>query len=157
MKINIVNQKDNGIKTAIKQAVLVALEKQRQPKNIELTIKFVSSDKIWALNKTTRNIDKPTDVLSYPSLNLVAGEKIDNTKLAISSFDGKNVYIGDCAICEEIAEAQALERGETLKSEVMVLVVHSVLHLLGYDHIKDEDYKLMHKKEKEILGELTNV
>ena len=157
MKINIINQQDTEIKSAIKFAIKKAIEVTKQPKNLEITVKFVSVEQIQELNKTTRNIDKPTDVLSYPSLNIVAGETIINTALNDCSFDGKNVYLGDCAICEEIAKAQAVEHHETFKSEVVVLVVHSVLHLLGYDHIKDEDYKIMHKKEKEILGELANV
>ena len=157
MKINIVKQKDKEIKEAVKRAVVVALETLGQPKNIEITIKFVSNKEIWELNRATRNIDRPTDVLSYPSLNLVAGEIITKAALNLSSFDGKNIYLGDCAICAQVAGENAKEHNSSLKQEIVLLVVHSVLHLLGYDHIKDEDYKKMHKKEKEILGALTNV
>ena len=157
MKINIINQNNKNLKQAIKMAVLQAIKKEDQPQNLEISVKFVSKTEIKELNKTTRNIDKPTDVLSYPSLNLVAGEKIDQNSLVVSSFDGKNIYLGDCAICQDVAQENAKEHNCSLKEEIVLLVVHSVLHLLGYDHIKDEDYKLMHKKEKEILGELTNV
>ena len=157
MKINIINQKSSEIKKAIKKAVNKAIEVQNQPNDLELSVKFVSVKEIQELNKTTRNIDKPTDVLSYPSLSLKPGERIQEDAIENSSFDGKNIYIGDCAICEDVAAMQAKERKHTLESEIVVLVVHSVLHMLGYDHIKDEDYKLMHKCEDKILGELKNV
>lgn len=153
MKINIIGKTEKNIKDVIKNVVIKTLKAMNQPDFIELSVKFVSADEIHALNKQTRGVDRATDVLSYPSLNIKAGEKIIKTDINLSSFDGKNVFIGDCALCEDVARAQATEFNHSYEAEVEKLVCHSVLHLLGFDHIKDEDYALMHTAEIEILGE----
>ena len=153
MKVNILNCDEVGLKNIIRSAVRLTIAHTCQPKNVEITVKIVDKAEIHELNKRTRGVDKVTDVLSYPNLNLKAGEIVGEPQLGINSFDGTNVYLGDCALCLDVAKLQAEENSKTLESEVRKLVVHSVLHLLGYDHIADEDYLIMHKKEKEILGE----
>ncbi|MBQ7452869.1 MAG: rRNA maturation RNase YbeY [Clostridia bacterium] len=156
MKINLMGvSKEYG--NVIRQAVKKTLQVLSQPDFVEMSVKFVDKSEIQKLNREQRKIDKPTDVLSFPATNIKAGEKIGKSNLAESSFDGKNVYLGDCALCLEVAEKQAGEFGNTAAGEVKKLVVHSTLHLLGYDHIKDEDYAVMHAKEKEILGEADDV
>lgn len=153
MKINIIGKCDKIIKDTIINSVKKTIEFLGQPTNLELSIKMVSEPEIKELNATTRKIDKVTDVLSFPSINLKAGEKLNNEQLKISSFDEKNIYIGDCALCLSVALKQSVEFSGTLEQEVAKLVTHSVLHLLGYDHISDEDYIIMHKIETELLGE----
>lgn len=107
----------------------------------ELTIKFVSCREIKRLNKTFRNINKVTDVLSFPATNIKAGEVLDSNA---------EPYLGDCALCLAVAKRQAKQFGTTLEAEIQKLVVHSILHLLGYDHISDSDYEVMSKKEEQI-------
>ena len=127
-----------------------------QPEALEMTIKFVSPNEIKRLNEVMRRVDRETDVLSFPNLNIKAGEIVNLSAFknnSETSFDGKNVYLGDCALCLQVARAQAKEFEVSLESEVKKLVVHSVLHLLGYDHIEDEDYLIMHEIENKILGE----
>ena len=156
MIINLIGRTKDAVKLQAKHAVEDVINFLGQPTLLELTIKFVSAKEIERLNKVMRGIDKPTDVLSFPNLNIKAGEQIDASALKTNplySFDGKNIYLGDCAICLKIAKYQAQEFNKTLESEVRKLVVHSVLHLLGYDHIKDSDYLLMHDIENKILGE----
>ena len=116
----------------------MALDFVSQP-NLDLTIKFVGAREIKKLNCTFRNIDKVTDVLSFPATNAKVGDII---------ADGE--YLGDMALCLSQARKQAKQFGNSLDKEIQKLVVHSVLHLFGYDHIKDQDYAVMNKKEQEI-------
>lgn len=153
VKINIIGKTELKIKAVVKSIIKKTLAVMAQPDFIEMSVKFVEREEIHALNLATRGVDRPTDVLSYPSLSLKAGEKITREMVAESSFDGKNVFIGDCAICAQVARDQAVEFGNSFEAEVEKLVCHSVLHLLGYDHIKDEDYCVMHTQEVRILGE----
>lgn len=154
VKINIINCKDNKLKNIVKRAVEDVINEEQQPHFCEVTVKFVSKNEIHKLNLDTRGIDRPTDVLSYPNINLNAGEIVDNELVKYNSFDGKNIFLGDCAICLSVAKLQAKEYGHSVYDEVRKLIVHSILHLLGYDHIDDKDYEVMSKKEKKILGEI---
>ena len=92
MKINIIGNVSLAIKKAIKKNTKKTIEFLKQPNNLEISVKFMNANEIRELNNKTRNIDKPTDVLSYPSLNIKAGEIVDNKSLTMSSFDNKNVY-----------------------------------------------------------------
>lgn len=122
------------------------------PKELEVEIKFVSEKEIQRLNKEFRGIDRVTDVLSFPAFNLNAGEVINLSDESVLVFKEDNGYIhfGDMAICLKQAERQAKEYGVGLMDEIKKLVIHSVLHLMGYDHIKDEDYLVMKKQEEKL-------
>lgn len=97
------------------------------------SINFVTKEKIRELNKTYRNIDSTTDVLSFES-----------------DIEGD---IGDIFICLEIAEENAKKLGTSLESELRLLVVHGMLHLCGYDHIDEKEAQIMEAREEEILDE----
>lgn len=106
----------------------------------EVSLTLVDKDKIHELNKDYRGVDRPTDVLSFPM-----GE----------SFPGEErLILGDIVICLDIAAAQAEDFGHSLERELMYLICHSTLHLLGYDHIEDDDKKLMRSREKEVMKNL---
>lgn len=115
--------------------------------DIELTVNFVDAKEIRRLNREMRSVDKVTDVLSFPAYDIVH----NNDGVVFDFCDSGTIYLGDMAICVVRAEEQAKEYGETLEEEIARLFVHSVLHLYGYDHIDDEDYKEMHALEKAIL------
>lgn len=138
MEINILGKANKQIKEYSKNIALSAL--CLLDVNAELTIKFVSSFEIKRLNNNFRSINKVTDVLSFPATNTKAGEKIDPSE----------EYLGDMAICLRRAKSQAKQYGNTTKQEVKKLIIHSILHMLGYDHILDEDYLIMQKKEEEL-------
>lgn len=124
----------------------------KQPNQIEVAIEFVSEKEIQRLNREIRNIDKITDVLSFPSTELEPGEVLDicsEENLFLVNEDGF-VHFGDMALCYKQVVRQAEEYGVSVESEIKKLVIHSMLHLMGYDHIKDEDYELMNKKEIEL-------
>lgn len=136
--------------------VYVAIEKEFQlPQNVKVNLSFVSQNKIKELNKTTRNIDKVTDVLSYPYTDLKPNEKlnIDDYKFDIDPSDNTLTF-GDVYICKARAKQQAKEFGHSETREICFLFCHSMLHLLGYDHIKEKDAMTMEAKQKEIMDKV---
>ena len=139
------------LKGKIKKAVKLSLEHLKQEhKNIMLSISFVSEEEIKEINHRTRNIDKVTDVLSFPNFSLKPFETID--LLDLNNYMGKYIFLGDMAICLKRAGEQAIEYGVTLEQEVIKLVIHSTLHLMGFDHIQDSDYEVMNREEEKIAS-----
>jgi len=122
------------------------------PENITINLTFVGEKKIRELNKTTRNIDKVTDVLSYPYTELKVGEKLnlDDYKLYIDQVTN-SLEFGDIYICTKRAEEQANEYGHSLKREICFLFCHGMLHCCGYDHIESKDAKIMEEMQNKIL------
>lgn len=121
-------------------------------KKIQVDISFVSGEEIKKLNKEFRNIDKETDVLSFPSLNLKPMQKIK-----IKDFkddidpETKLLMLGDIIICEDVAKEHAKEYNHSFERELCYLVVHGFLHLLGYDHMQEEDKIVMRALEEAVL------
>ncbi|NNE38286.1 MAG: rRNA maturation RNase YbeY [Gammaproteobacteria bacterium] len=107
-------------------------------KNVELTIRVVDEEEIQKLNQRWRGMDKGTNVLSFP-----AGENIVAPGL-----------LGDIAICAPIIEKEALEQNKSQDAHWAHMVIHGVLHLLGYDHIEDDDAEIMESHEINILNTL---
>ena len=107
----------------------------------DITILVVDDQAIHTMNREYRGIDRPTDVLSFTAAE---GEAV----LAIP--DG---FLGDIAISLPRAEAQAEEYGHSLLRELSFLAVHGFYHLLGYDHMTEEDEKIMFSKQEEVLHE----
>lgn len=125
------------------------------PKSVKVNLKFVSPEEIRTLNKTTRGIDRVTDVLSYPYTNVKVGQKLKLKDYVcdIDPTDNK-LLLGDIVLCVERAKEQAKEYGHSVKREICFLFCHAMLHLMGYDHIKPEDEKIMTAKQAEILNSL---
>ena len=117
-----------------------------QPDELEIAISFVSEEEIKRINSEFRNIDKVTDVLSFPSA-LEEGKSdmqvLDWDKAKQVSYDPEteSVFLGDIVVCLAKAKKQAREFGHGIKREVCYLSVHGLLHLLGYDHMKENDKK----------------
>ena len=117
-----------------------ALRAEGAPENSEVSITFVSNDKIRRLNNEYRGIDSPTDVLSF---------ECDGGILE----DGAQVcLLGDIVIAPDVARSQCDEFGNSFIDEIELLLVHGILHLLGYDHIQDDDAEVMEAREREILS-----
>jgi len=127
----------------IEKAVSEVLSFENEDLEVEVSVSFVDNEEIQRLNKEFRNIDRPTDVLSFPS--------IDEFEV---DFEIKPRILGDIVISLEKAQEQAVEYGHSFEREVIYLTVHSMLHLLGFDHIEEEDKKIMRPKEKEIMKRL---
>ena len=106
----------------------------------ELSVTFVDPEEIRVLNRDYRGVDKVTDVLSFPQFE-GADEMPQQGELCL----------GDVVICREKAAGQAEEFGHSFEREIIYLFTHSVLHLLGYDHMTDEDKRQMRQREEEVM------
>ena len=125
------------------------------PKEICVNLNFISAEEIRSLNKSTRNIDKVTDVLTYPYINIKVGEKLNlNDYLLDIDPEEKTLTIGDIYICLERAKEQAQEYGHSLKREICFLFCHGMLHILGYDHIEKADEQQMIEMQNNIMRDL---
>ena len=114
----------------------------------DLSVLLCDSTTMQAYNKKYRNKDQSTDILSFPFYpNLKAGDTIKPI-----SEEEKNV--GDIIMCPEYVQEDLERWDQTFEERMQVLLVHGVCHLLGYDHIKNEDYELMKQKENELLSHL---
>ncbi len=109
----------------------------------EISVTFVDMEEIHQLNLDYREVDSPTDVLSFPQFD----------DLNDLPEDGE-IALGDVVICKQKAEEQAEEFGHSFEREIMYLFVHSVLHLLGYDHMDEDEKKIMRRREEEVMTEL---
>ena len=109
----------------------------------EISVTFVDMEEIHQLNRDYREVDSPTDVLSFPQFD----------DLNDLPEDGE-IALGDVVICKQKAEEQAEEFGHSFEREIIYLFVHSVLHLLGYDHMDEDEKKIMRRREEEVMAEL---
>jgi probable rRNA maturation factor len=114
---------------------------------------FQDSMGIHDLNRITRGVDSVTDVLSYPSLDGIRG-KILFPEDCVTELEGKYIFIGSIVLCEEKIRSQAKEYGNTYEQEREYLIIHGLPHLMGYDHMTDEDKTEMRALEKQILSVL---
>ena len=121
-------------------------------KDVYVSINFVRDEEIQKLNREFRNIDKVTDVLSFPNLNKSSNEKLKKFS-KFADFDTNLLFLGDIVISKNVAKKQAREYGHSLKREVCFLALHGFLHLLGFDPIKEEEEKVMIKLQNKILNE----
>lgn len=121
-----------------------------------LSLEVVITDKegIQRLNEEFRKIDRPTDVLSFPTLDGIREKKLLKAEHPYDADENGNLFIGSIVVCEEVAKEQAEEYGHSFERELNYLVVHGVCHLLGYDHMTDEDKVQMRAKEERVLSKL---
>ena len=132
------------LKMLIRSSVLATLAYEDYRQACEVSVTFTDNEGIRAVNKQYRNIDKETDVLSFPLTDFEGGEEPPADEPAVS--------LGDIIISLERAEAQAEEFGHSFEREAAFLTVHSMLHLLGYDHeLSEEDDADMRRRQREIL------
>lgn len=146
-KISISNRQNrlpvtDRIKNLIKEAVNQTLEYENVTFDCEVSVSMVNEAEIQSLNNTHRNIDKKTDVLSFPMY--------DGIKNGSCEFSGR-AMLGDIVICAEVAARQARELCHSVPEEIAFLCIHSTLHLLGYDHVTSlEDEEDMCNRQRQI-------
>ena len=136
-----------GVRMLIRRCCHAVLELEQFEGSAEVDVSLVDNEQIHAINLEQRNIDAPTDVLSFP----LGEDGVYDPNPATGAY-----MLGDIVISLERAKAQAEEYGHTLQREVGYLTVHSMLHLLGYDHVEGglEAVRMREKEEKvmELLG-----
>ncbi len=142
---------ENKINEQIINTVLKKCFEEEGLENSKLSISvtLTNPDNIRKINKQYRNIDKATDVLSFP---MFEKEEL-NKKIKEKDFEYEDM-LGDIIISIEKVKEQAIEYGHSFERELSYMVVHGFYHLMGYDHIKEEDKKLMRPKEEKILNDL---
>ena len=142
----------------IKQIELIidkVLKVENFPHNVEISITFVDNERIKEINREHRDKDSETDVLSFPMLEYdEAYNIISDYEAGDYDFDNDMLLLGDIVISLEKAIQQAEEYGHSFEREVGFLTVHSMYHLLGYDHEEDEEAQIMREKEEKILKSL---
>ena len=131
------------IRKKAEKTITEVLRVENISENAEVSLSIVDKETIHKLNKDYRNVDRETDVLSFP----MDEEGFDNEGNPL-------ILLGDIVICLDVAEDQAVDFGHSLEREIMYLICHSTLHLLGYDHIEEDDKKVMRSKEKEVMKNL---
>lgn len=136
-----------ALELLLRRAIEATLGYERVNGGCEVSLTFTDDEGIRELNSRYRNIDRATDVLSFPQIDFGT----DGVDLSDNSYK----ILGDIVISLERARAQAAEIGHSLEHEAAFLCVHSTLHLLGYDHVtSEEDEKIMFGKQKEIIESL---
>ena len=131
-------------KILVRRAVEATLAYEGYKNNAEVSVTFTDNEGIQKINSEFRGIDAPTDVLSFPLIDYEATDGI-----VVDELDGS---LGDIIISLERAKEQADEFGHSFEREVAFLTVHSMLHLLGYDHVNGEEEELdMRRRQSEIL------
>lgn len=136
-----------GIIALFERAAEACLEKEGiDPSHAEISLTFASKEEIRALNRTYRGIDTPTDVLSFPLV-----EDFDVLFDGDETVIEQELLLGDVVICTEKAEEQAAEYGHSVERELVYLFVHSVCHLLGFDHMEEADKSEMRQREEEVM------
>ena len=128
------------IKNLIEKSIAAVLKVENLDENVEVSVSFVGDEEIRDLNRDYRGVDKSTDVLSFP---------MDDEFIIVSRI------LGDVIINTRRVMEQAKELGHSNERELSYLTVHSILHLLGYDHMEDEDKREMREREKLAMKELS--
>lgn len=145
--------------TLARKVIEHILLKEGCPFDAEVNVTMTNDEGIWEVNREFREIDRPTDVLSFPNCEFdVPGEfsQFRDEAIYFDCFNPENGYLflGDIMISRDKMLAQAEEYGHGATREFAFLIAHSVLHLIGYDHMEDADAKCMEKKQNDYLNEL---
>lgn len=136
---------DSQTKNLIRRAVRTTLRSEKFPDDAEVSVTLTDNEEIHVLNREYRGVDRPTDVLSFPMAE-------DDDNIGDFDMDKNAVLLGDIVVSVEKIEEQAKEYMHSFERELAYLVIHSTLHLLGYDHeTGEEDEKEMTAKQDKII------
>ena len=133
----------------IKKVVSKVLEEEKVLPEVDVYITLTNNEEIHKINKEYRDVDRPTDVLSFPMY-----ERDEIASLKNDTDDEIEKILGDIIVSVEKVREQAEEYGHSFERELAYLVTHGMLHLLGYDHMIEEEKAVMRKREEEILETL---
>lgn len=154
MTIWIENNTSNPIfenyESVLKSVINECIKQEGYPDNVEVSLSIVDNNEIKSLNKQFRNIDRATDVLSFPILE--AG--LNSKKADSLNLDTDEILLGDIIISIEKAIEQAKEFNHSLERELSFLTSHSMFHLFGYDHENTKAEEIMNQKQESVLSKL---
>ena len=124
-------------------------EEKLEDSKLCVTVTLTTPKTIQEINKQYRNIDRATDVLSFP---MFEKDELDS-KIQENDFENEDI-LGDIVVSVDKVKEQAIEYGHSFERELSYMIVHGFYHLMGYDHIEEEDKKVMREKEENILKKL---
>ena len=157
MTIYIENESDIKLnipyRKIIEDSINLSLDFEKVPYECEISVTIVDDERIHEINKEFREIDRSTDVLSFPLNEFEKAadwQNFDEDKASFN-YDTGELMLGDIILSAEHIIKQANEYGHTRKRELAFLVIHSILHLLGYDQITKEDEEKMFSRQRQIL------
>lgn len=123
------------------------------PDNVYVELTVADGDTIREVNREYRNVDSVTDVLSFPNLTVKLPFKAEDYPDDVDMSTGE-LLLGEIMLCYDRAVEQSKEYGHSLERECAYLVLHGLLHLMGFDHIEESDRKVMREEEEKILSRL---
>ena len=124
-------------------------EEKLEDSKLCVTVTLTTPKTIQEINKQYRNIDRATDVLSFP---MFEKDELDK-KIQENDFENEDI-LGDIVVSVEKVNEQAIEYGHSFERELSYMIIHGFYHLMGYDHIEEDDKKIMREKEENILRKL---
>ncbi len=139
-----------------KRVIEEAIEYVDCPYETEVNLLLTMNEEIHQMNLEFRQIDRPTDVLSFPMVDYEAAGEFDFLEELDEYFhpESGELMLGDIVISKEKVIEQAAEYGHSVEREFAFLIAHSMLHLFGYDHMEDDERQVMEEKQSEILERL---
>jgi probable rRNA maturation factor len=143
---------DEKINILITKTIELCMKSEKLDKDYEVSVVIVDDEEIREINKQHRDIDKSTDVLSFPMVEFVNGELISDE--GDYDMDIDELMLGDIVISAETAVRQSAEYGHSFEREIAFLTAHSCFHLLGYDHMEEDEELIMTGKQEAILREI---
>ena len=150
---------DFDYEETIAQVMSQAAKQENCPYEFEVNLTMTDNEGIRELNREFRQLDVPTDVLSFPMIEYDRPgdfSHLDKEEMAVSCFHPETgeLLLGDIVISVERAKEQAKEYGHSLKREICFLIAHSMLHLFGYDHQEEREQELMEQRQEQVLQSL---
>lgn len=150
-------EEQKGLFEKVEAVINACLDEEKVPYEVEVSLTVVDETSIHEINKEHRDVDRPTDVLSFPqiepeSMGYINWDTVDFS--GCMNLDTDEILLGDIILCDTKAKEQAENYGHSLEREVCFLIVHSMLHLLGYDHMTAEDEEVMMSKQEAVLNKL---
>ncbi len=159
MTINIEYEAEKKLKIPYEEIITSVVEEaidyENCPYEAEINVLITDNEDIRQINQEYRNIDSPTDVLSFPMIEYESPANFDH--LEEESYDSFNpetgeLLLGDIVVSVDKVEEQAEKYGHSVERELAFLIAHSMLHLFGYDHMQEEERLVMEQKQEEILS-----
>ena len=147
-------QLDLPYEEIIRDVVNESLDYEKCPYEAEVNVILTDNQAIQEINREQRQIDAPTDVLSFPMVDYEAPSDFDHVEDAVEDYfnpETGELMLGDIVISVDKVEEQAEKYGHSQTRELAFLVAHSMLHLCGYDHMEEEERLLMEARQNEIL------
>ena len=141
----------------LSQVIQCVLELEKCPYAAQVNVLLTDLNGIWEFNRTYRQVDNPTDVLSFPNISFEAVSDFSIVEKSSEDYfdpDSGELILGDIILCADKIKEQALDFGHSEKREFAFLIAHSMLHLCGYDHMVSDEAAVMEEKQRIIMNTL---